>query len=101
MNRSCWWPQWSWWFWRRKVSADGGGGAIGLRETCTVARLGMQIFDQKWEGLVKEAGLSMKLYIRYMDDGRIFSQPINPTWEGVQILWIGGGGLNQPPLRNQ
>ena len=21
----------------------------------------------------------------------------NPTWEGVQILWIGGGGLNQPP----
>ena len=30
--------------------------------------------------------------------------PINPTWEGVQIPWIGGGGLNQPPpppLRNQ
>ena len=22
---------------------------------------------------------------------------INPTWEGVQIPWIGGGGLNQPP----
>ena len=21
----------------------------------------------------------------------------NPTWEGVQIPWIGGGGLNQPP----
>ena len=73
------------------------GGAIGLRETCTVARLGMQIFDQKWEGLVKEAGLSMKLYIRYMDDGRIFSQPINPTWEGVQILWIGGGGAKSAP----
>ena len=102
MNRSCWWPQ---------CSGHGGfggekfqqmeGGAIGLRETCTVARLGMQIFDQKWEGLVKEAGLSMKLYIRYMDDGRIFSQPINPTWEGVQILWIGGGGPRRPPLRNQ
>ena len=22
---------------------------------------------------------------------------INPTWEGVQILWIEGGGLYQPP----
>ena len=31
-------------------------------------------------------------YIK-MDD----KYQINPTWEGVQIPWIGGGGLNQPP----
>ena len=26
---------------------------------------------------------------------------LNPTPEGVRILWVGGGGLLKPPLRNQ
>ena len=30
------------------------------------------------------------------------SLKVNPTTEGVQILWVGGGGgLLKPPLRNQ
>ena len=59
------------------------GGPIGLRGTCTIARLVMQIFDQKWEGLVMNAGLNIKLYMRYMDDGRIFSQPIKRGWRWI------------------
>ena len=26
---------------------------------------------------------------------------LNPTPEGVRILWVGGGGLQKPPLRNE
>ena len=32
----------------------------------------------------------------------IYCWLFNPTWEGVQIPWIGGGGAKSaPPLRNQ
>ena len=31
-----------------------------------------------------------------MADGRK-SALFNPTWEGVQILWIGGGGAKSAP----
>ena len=48
------------------------GRPIGLRGTCTVARLVMQVLD----GLVEEAGLKIELYMRYMDDGRRFLQPV-------------------------
>ena len=56
------------------------GGPIGLRGTCTLARLVMQIFDRKWMDLVKDAGLLIELYMRYMDDGRKFLQPIRRGW---------------------
>ena len=65
-----------------------GGGPIGLRGTCTIARLVMQIWDRKWEGLVGTAGLKLELYIRYMDDGRIMLHPIKRGWR-----WVNGGLL--------
>ena len=46
------------------------GGPIGLRGTCTIARLVMQAFDRKWEDILRSAGLKLELYMRYMDDGR-------------------------------
>ena len=52
------------------------GGPIGLRGTCTLARLVMQIYDKKWLKLVEEGGLKLKLYMRYMDDGRKMMQPL-------------------------
>ena len=56
------------------------GGPIGLRGTCTVARLIMQCFDGKWGNLVRNAGLLIKLYMRYMDDGRILLQALKRGW---------------------
>ena len=38
------------------------GGPIGLRGTCTIARLVMQIFDRKWESLVVGAGIKLGFY---------------------------------------
>ena len=56
------------------------GGPIGLRGTCTLARLVMQVYDKKWLRLVEEGGINLKLYMRYMDDGRKFLQPIKRGW---------------------
>ena len=63
------------------------GGPIGLRGTCTIARLCMQVFDKKWGDLVGRTGLKIDLYSRYMDDGRIFLHPIQRGWR-----WVEGSG---------
>ena len=60
------------------------GGPIGLRGTCSIARLVMQIFDVKWETLIQGVGLRLWLYVRYMDDGRSFCQPVKRGWR-----WVG------------
>ena len=59
------------------------GGPIGLRGTCTIARLVMQIFDRKWERLIKGAGVKLELYWRCMNDGRIGLHPIKRGWSWV------------------
>ena len=61
------------------------GGPIGLRGTCTIARLCMQVFDKKWGDLVGRTGLKIDLYSRYMDDGRIFLHPLKRGWR-----WMDG-----------
>ena len=56
------------------------GGPIGLRGTCAIARLLMQIFDVKWEGILRELCINIWLNSRYMDDGRTAMPPIKPGW---------------------
>ena len=59
------------------------GGPIGLRGTCTIARLVMQMFDRKWENMLVGTGIKLELYARYMDDGRILAHPIKRGWRWV------------------
>ena len=60
------------------------GGPIGLRGTCTISRLMMQIYDRRWVRRVMKSGLELKLYMRYMDDGRKFMHPVKKGWR-----WVG------------
>ena len=60
------------------------GGPIGLRGTCSIARLVLQVFDRKWMKLVEGAKLAITLYMRYMDDGRKFLHPIRPGWRWIE-----------------
>ena len=64
------------------------GGPIGLRGTCAVARLIMQIFDGKWEAMLQKVGLTVHMMARYMDDCRTFLPPVRPGWR-----WVEGGRL--------
>ena len=59
------------------------GGPIGLRATCAIARLVMQIFDEKWEGVLKRLNIVTWLITRYMDDGRTAMPPFKPGWRMV------------------
>ena len=71
-----------------KMYRQDGGGPIGLRGTCAIARLMMQIFDEKWEGRLKELCIRIWLNTRYMDDGRTAMPPIKPGWR-----WVNGSLL--------
>ena len=56
------------------------GGPIGLRGTCAIARLCMQLFDVKWERELDKHMLRTWLIARYMDDGRACMPPLKPGW---------------------
>ena len=56
------------------------GGPIGLRGTCAVARLAMQLFDVKWKELLSGLNLTIWIIKRYMDDIRCFMPPIKRGW---------------------
>ena len=60
-----------------------GGGPIGLRGTCAVARVIMQLFDIKWRERLNNLGITTWLLGRYMDDGRVFLPPIRHGWRMV------------------
>ena len=60
------------------------GGPIGLRGTCAIARLMMQIFDVKWEGTLKDLCIKIWLNCRYMDDGRTAMPPLKPGWRWME-----------------
>ena len=59
------------------------GGPIGLRGTCAVARVAMQLFDVKWKEKLQKFGIFFWMLARYMDDGRIFLPPIKNGWRHV------------------
>ena len=46
----------------------------------------MPVYDRKWEELVKGEGINLELYVRYMDDGRIFCHALKRGWR-----WVEGG----------
>ena len=62
-----------------------GEGPTGLRGTCAIARLIMQIFDVKWEGALRELCVQIWLNSRYMDDGRTAMPPLKPG-----VRWVDG-----------
>ena len=57
-----------------------GGGPIGLRGTCAVARAVMQMFDILFKERLREARIDTWLLARYVDDARAFLQPMKPGW---------------------
>ena len=65
------------------------GGPIGLRGTCAVARVCMQIFDSKWKRKLDEWRISRKMNKRYMDDTRTLLHAIKHGWRGDKNgLWF-------------
>ena len=66
-----------------KTFHQSGGGPIGLRGTCAVARLIMQLFDRRWGEILREMGVEVWCSVRYMDDVRTALPPFKPGWRWV------------------
>ena len=65
------------------------GGPTGLRGTCPIVRVVMCMWDTMWLDRMKEKGLFIQKYVRYMDDGRAFLPAIRRGWR-----WENGDLLN-------
>ena len=63
-----------------KVFHQKEGGPIGLRGTCSIARLVMQLYDRKWSQRMMDMGIVIWLLCRYMDDTRVFLPEIKAGW---------------------
>ena len=65
---------------------QGGGGPIGLRSTCAVARVVMNEWDAKWLDLCVNNNIKVRKSERYMDDIRAFLNSLKMGWR-----WTDGG----------
>ena len=75
---------------------------------CSLVCSSADLYDLVRLSLVLYCPLLSSMFVYVLHDTTyafiVFSDSVwflNPTWEGVQILWIEGGGLLKPPIRNQ
>ena len=53
---------------------------MGLRGTCAVARVVLQLFDIKWKHRLAGLGITTWQVMRYVDDSRAILPPIRAGW---------------------
>ena len=66
-----------------KVFRQREGGPIGLEVTGVLARLVMLWWDREYLKKLRELGLELDFYKRYVDDGNMGSKPMKP---GVRLI---------------
>ena len=56
------------------------GGPIGMRFTASLASVIMKQWDKSWVKLLKREKVKFDLFLRYVDDCRLFMPALNPGW---------------------
>ena len=56
------------------------GGPIGMRFTASLANLVMKMWDCYFTNLAIESGIKILLYVRYVDDCRVFLRGVKRGW---------------------
>ena len=64
------------------------GAGIGERGSACLAKIIMSLWDKLWAKVQSDAGLFSPLFIRYVDDIRIYLHPINDGWKWVENRWM-------------
>ena len=67
-----------------KTYQQRSGGPIGLRGTCAVARVCMQLWDIKWKNKIGNLGIKTWLLGRYMDDACAFLPSLWHAWRRTE-----------------
>ena len=53
-----------------------------------LAKISMGKWDQAWADVMLAWGIKCKIYMRYIDDLRIYAYPIKPGWTWTQNGWV-------------
>ena len=63
------------------------GGPIGMRFTASLASIVMKQWDKTWVNLLNRENIDFDMFIRYVDDCRLFMRALNPgwTWKGTKF----------------
>ena len=70
--------------WNGETYLQRSGGPIGLRSTCAVARVVMNVWDARWLALCEANNIVVKKKNRYMDDIRAFLKALKEGWRWDQ-----------------
>ena len=57
------------------------GGPIGMRFTASLANLVMKMWDCRFTQIAENLGIKIKLFVRYVDDCRVFLRGIKRGWK--------------------
>ena len=71
-----------------KLFIQSEGVGIGLRASACLARITMCLWDTRWAREQFNQGLSTLLFVRYVDDLRIYLNTINKGWFWENEKWI-------------
>ena len=63
------------------------GAGIGLRGSAALAKIVMAIWDQRWAYVMRMWQLTCHLFIRYVDDIRIYTHLLKPGWYWTRCGW--------------
>ena len=66
------------------------GGPIGMRFTASLASIVMKEWDKAWMQLMERENLEFDMFLRYVDDCRLFLRALNPgwTWTGEKFEYL-------------
>ena len=71
-----------------KIYRQREGAGIGERGSACIARTIMSLWDKFWASSQARSGLFCPLFIRYVDDVRIYLHPINDGWRWNNYDWV-------------
>ena len=67
------------------------GAGIGERSSACIAKTVMSLWDKLWASTQGKAGIFCPLFVRYVDDLRIYLHPINNGWSWNGVQWVFDG----------
>ena len=63
------------------------GAGIGLRGSASLAKVTMGLWDQRWARVMISWGIRCKIFLRYIDDLRIYMYPLKDGWTRTTKGW--------------
>ena len=76
------------------------GAPIGLRASACLAKILMSTWDSKWAKIQNKLCLKIFLFYRYVDDIRVYLQPLVPGWRWSECGWIWTNDQTVDPIEN-